>query len=108
MTKSITKRITKRITKSNTKKSATSKPTSTKSPLDLTPVRAELLKHARALGIPEGAAESFVDHALIKVQKSLKSKSTITNRDLTRLIAKEIKNYNADLAYVYQNYDTII
>lgn len=71
-------------------------------------LRASLKVHAKALDIPPGAAEDFINLALKSVQKSLKSKTTITEQDLTRLVAKELKKYHADLAYVYQNYDTII
>ena len=68
----------------------------------------ELKTHARAIGLPEGSAESFINAAINDAQKSLKSKSTITNADLTRLVSKELKKYNQDLAYVYQNHDKII
>lgn len=71
-------------------------------------LRRELRIHAHALGIPEGAAESFIDEALKSVQKSLQKKTTITKADLTRLIVKELKKYHKDFAYVYQNYDKII
>ena len=63
---------------------------------------------AKAVGIPVGAAEIFVDNTLKAVKKQLKSKSIITNKDLERMVTKELKKYNADLAYVYQNRDTII
>ncbi len=68
----------------------------------------ELKIHAHAIGLPEGSAESFIKATINAVQKSLKSKSTITDSDLTRLVAKELKKYNQDLAYVYQNHDKII
>ncbi|MBQ2695227.1 hypothetical protein IJG04_01125 [Candidatus Saccharibacteria bacterium] len=68
--------------------------------------------HARALDIPSGAANSFISHTISAVKKSLQTKSssktTITDQDLVRLITKELKKYNTDLAYVYQNYATII
>lgn len=63
---------------------------------------------AKAVGIPVGAAEIFVDNTIKSVKKQLKSKSIITNKDLERMVTKELKKYNADLAYVYQNRDTII
>ena len=68
----------------------------------------ELKVHARAVGLPEGSAESFIKATVSAVQKSLKNKTVITNADLTRSIAKELKKYNQDLAYVYQNHDKII
>lgn len=63
---------------------------------------------ARAIGIPSGAAESFIEKTLIAVKKELKNKTIITNKDLERIVARELKKYNADLAYVYKNRDKII
>lgn len=68
----------------------------------------ELKMHARAVGLPEGAAESFIEATIKSAQKSLKNKSVITNSDLVRIVTKELKKYNQDLAYVYQNHDKII
>lgn len=63
---------------------------------------------ARGIGIPSGAANIFIDHAVKDTLKTLKNKSVITEKDLNRALSKELKKYNADLAYVYQNRDTII
>ena len=63
---------------------------------------------ARAIGIPSGAAESFIEHTIKDVRKALKAKPKTTNKELTRIIVKELKKYNADLAYVYENRDRII
>lgn len=71
-------------------------------------LRKDLKIHAKAVGIPVGAAESFIDETLKTVQKSLKKKTIITQLDLDRLIVKELKKYNSDFAYVYQNRDKII
>ncbi len=71
-------------------------------------LRRELKLHAKALGIPDGSAEIFIDKTLESVRKSLKGKSIITSADLTRLIVKSLEKYNKDFAYVYQNRDTII
>ena len=68
----------------------------------------ELKIDARALGIPSGAAEIFINETLKSVKKSLKSKNIITEYDLKRLVTKELKKYHADLAYVYENRDKII
>ena len=68
----------------------------------------ELKIDARALGIPSGAAEIFINETLKSVKKSLKSKNIITEHDLKRLVTKELKKYHADLAYVYENRDKII
>lgn len=64
--------------------------------------------HARALRIPEGSTDAFLAEVLKSVRKSLHGKSLITDRDLTRLVVKELKKYHADFAYVYANCDIII
>ena len=71
-------------------------------------LRAELKIDARALGIPVGAADSFIDETLKSLRKTLKAKSIITDSDLKRLVYKELKKYHTDLAYVYKNRDKII
>ena len=63
---------------------------------------------ARALDIPMGAAEVFIEKTISAVKKQLKPKTIITDKDLTRTVTKELKKYNADLAYVYKNRDKII
>lgn len=63
---------------------------------------------ARALAIPSGAAEIFIEKTLDAVEKSFKSKKIITEKDLDRLILRELKKYHKDLAYVYENRDKII
>ena len=69
----------------------------------------KLLKlHAKGLGIPPGAAESFIKKSLQDAKKSLAKKSIITDADLTRAVTKELKKYSHDLAYVYKNCDIII
>ncbi|MBQ6414067.1 hypothetical protein IJI28_00365 [Candidatus Saccharibacteria bacterium] len=71
-------------------------------------LRRELLLDARAIGIPSGAAEDFVDRSITAAMSTLSSKSLITDQDLKRAITKELKKYHPDLAYVYQNRDKII
>ena len=73
-----------------------------------TKLKRELKIHAKALGIPSGAADDFIDRTLSAAEKSLKPKSIITPSDLDRAIIKELKKYHKDLAYVYQNRDKII
>ena len=77
-------------------------------PFDPTKLKRELKIHAKALGIPAGAAETFIDRSLADATKSLRPKKIITEADLTRALTKELKKYHADLAYVYQNHDKII
>ncbi len=71
-------------------------------------IKKELMIDARAVGIPSGAAKSFVELSLKDAKKSLKPRAIITEKDLTKALVKELKKYNADFAYVYQNRDKII
>ena len=75
---------------------------------DETEIIKDLKIDARAVGIPEGAAESFIERTIKDAKKSLKNRSVITEKDLNRVILKELKKYNVDLAYVYENRDKII
>ena len=69
----------------------------------------QILKlHSKGLGIPSGAADDFIKRSIATAQKSLKDKTIITEKDLIRAIVKELKKYNRDLAYVYENRDKII
>ena len=63
---------------------------------------------AKAIGIPSGSAEIFIEKSLNDAEKSLKNKKIITKKDLDLAIAKELKKYNPDLAYVFKNHDKII
>lgn len=67
-----------------------------------------LKTHAKAIGIPTGAAEVFIKKSLKSAEKSLKNRKIVTKDDLKRAILKELKKYHKDLAYVYENYDKII
>ena len=71
-------------------------------------IRKELKIDAKGIGIPSGAAEIFIDKTLSATKQRLKSKKIITSQDLERIITTELKKYNADFAYVYENRDKII
>ena len=71
-------------------------------------IRKTLKRDARALEIPAGAAEIFIDRTIKSASKSLTTKKIVTEDDITRAIYKELKKYHKDLAYVYKNRGTII
>lgn len=71
-------------------------------------IRKELKIDAKGLGIPSGAAESFIDRAIKATKKAIKNKPAITENDLIRIISKELEKYNPDFAYVYRNRGKII
>ena len=49
-------------------------------------IRKDLKQHARAINLPEGAADSFINNTLIVAKKKLNNKTIITEEDLTRII----------------------
>ena len=73
-----------------------------------TKLKRELTIDARAIGIPIGSAKVFIERTIESVTKNLAPKSIITEADLKRAVIKELKKYNTDLTYVYQNRDKII
>ena len=75
---------------------------------DCKKIKKELMLEAKAVDIPAGAAEIFIDHAIKNVKKVFTDKRIITDKDLERAITRELKKYNTDLAYVYKNRDKII
>lgn len=76
--------------------------------LDYENIKKDLEIDAKALGIPSGAAEIFIEKTISSAKKSLKSKKIITEKSLKLAISKELKKYNTDFAYVYENRDKII
>ncbi|MBR2725375.1 hypothetical protein IKE97_01865 [Candidatus Saccharibacteria bacterium] len=68
----------------------------------------ELKIDAKGLGIPTGAADTFIKKAISDALKNLQKKSIVTELDVKKAIIKELKKYHADLAYVFENRDKII
>ncbi len=75
---------------------------------DRAKLKADLMKEAKVLGIAESTAETIVKQVVDKVAVWTEKRAAITIDDLNRQIAKEVKKFNADLAYVYQNRGKII
>lgn len=71
-------------------------------------LKRELMIDARALNIPVGSAEVFIERALKGADKTLRYKTIITKTDLKKAIARELKKYHKDFAYVYEKRDKII
>ena len=71
-------------------------------------IKRELEIDAKALGIPSGSAEIFIDRTLAATFKKLQHKTIITEKDLKNIISKELSKYHKDFAYVYKNRDKII
>ena len=71
-------------------------------------LKGEILKEAKVLGMHPGSAEIIADKVTEKVMKWSRGRSMITKEDLNERLAKEIKVYDRDLAYLFESKDKII
>ena len=71
-------------------------------------IKHELEIDAKALGIPSGSAEVFINRTLKVTFKKLQHKTIVTEKDVKEIIFKELSKYHKDFAYVYKNRDKII
>ncbi|MBR1802183.1 hypothetical protein IJ768_03095 [Candidatus Saccharibacteria bacterium] len=71
-------------------------------------VHEEIKREARVLGLHAGTAEIIADKVTDKVMAWSKKRSMITENDLNQKLAREIKKYNEDLAYLFESKDKII
>lgn len=68
----------------------------------------DILSEAKMLKIPDEVAKTIANRATDQVQKWISKRAAVTMEDLNKQVAKELKKYNEDLAYVYQIRGTII
>lgn len=68
----------------------------------------EILREAKVLAIPSGAAEAMAEKTAASVEKWVTKRATVTLDDIWRRVAAEAEKYNQDLAYVYKNRGKII
>ena len=71
-------------------------------------IKKELHVDAKALDIPIGSAEVFINRAYSSAIKKLSKRTIITELDLRNAISKELSKYHKDFAYVYKNRGKII
>lgn len=71
-------------------------------------IHEDIKREAKVLGMHSGAAEIIADKVTEKVLDWGKKRSTITEADLNAKLAKEIKKYNEDLAYLFESREKII
>ena len=67
-----------------------------------------IMHEAKILDLQIGAVEDFAKQVAGQVEAWAKKRSAITKKDLDLRIAKELKKYHADLAYVFKNRGKII
>ena len=71
-------------------------------------IHEDIKREAKVLGIHSGTAEIIADKVTEKVISWSKKRAMITEEDLNNKLAKEIKKYNEDLAYLFESKDKII
>lgn len=71
-------------------------------------IHEDIKREARVLSIHPGTAEIIADKVTEKIMAWSKKRSIITEDDLNTRLAKEIKKYNEDLAYLFESKGKII
>ena len=71
-------------------------------------VKNSILRNARSIGLPEGWAKQIAARVAKQIDAWIADKEIVTESDLRRQIAKELKELNPDLDYAYKNHDKII
>lgn len=65
-------------------------------------IHEDIKREAKVLGMHSGAAEIIADKTVEKIIAWSKKRSMITEDDLNQRLAKELKKYNEDLAYLFE------
>ena len=71
-------------------------------------VHESIKREAKVLGMHSGTAEIIADKVTEKIMKWSEKRSMITEEDLNARLAKELKKYNEDLAYLFESKGKII
>ena len=71
-------------------------------------VHEEIKREARVLGMHSGEAEIIADKVTEKIIAWSKKRAMITEEDLNQRLAKELKKFNEDLAYLFESRGKII
>ncbi len=71
-------------------------------------VEQNVLRYARSQNVPENWAKQIAARVSKATDAWIADKDTVTEEDLRRIIYKEIKILDPDLAFAYKNHDKII
>ena len=71
-------------------------------------LREDILREAKILKIHSGFAELIVERVVFQVNDFLSKHKIVTKEEVEKIVIKELKKYNKDLAYIYHNRDKII
>jgi len=70
--------------------------------------RESVLRHARALRLPDGWAEQVAERIAKTTDKWIDDKDIVTEDDLRNFICEELDKISPDIAFAYRNHDKII
>ena len=71
-------------------------------------IKDDIKREAKVIRIPAGTAKIIADNVAGKILTWAKKRTIITENDLNERIAKEIRKYNEDLAYLFETKDKVI
>jgi len=71
-------------------------------------LKQQILSDAKSLKIAEKWAETIAEKTVKHVDAWIKNRGTVTEADITRVAHTKLKEYDADLAYIYKNRGKII
>ncbi len=71
-------------------------------------IQQNVLRYARSQNVPENWAKQIAERVSKATDAWIADKDTVTEDDLRKIIYKEIKVLDPDLAFAYQNHDKII
>ncbi|MCL1839759.1 hypothetical protein FWF89_02025 [Candidatus Saccharibacteria bacterium] len=71
-------------------------------------LKQQILTDAKSLKIAEHWAETMADKTVKYVDDWIKDRGTVTEADINRVVHNQLKELNADLAYIYKNRGKIL
>lgn len=71
-------------------------------------IKQDIIEHGAGLGLPRGWLEQIAEITTQAVDDWIADKAMVTEDDIRRKVIMELEPLNADIAYVYENYDKII
>ncbi len=80
----------------------------TTSKLSKKKIHEDIKREGRVLGLHAGAVEVIADKVTDKILTWGKKRSAITENDLYQRMAKELKKYNEDLAYLFESRNKVL
>ena len=71
-------------------------------------IHEDIKREAKVLGMHPGTAEIIADKVVDKIMIWREKRAMITEDDLNQRLAKEIKKFNEDLAYLFESRNKVL